>query len=111
MGTFGTIVMFIAMPTLAWFLAKWKNRTPLPWAVAAFCSAFFPIVPIVLLVIRRKARTLNEYLNLYPNTKTARGLSCAFCGSTSIRAVGIRGPMDANKLHSCNHCGAQLYET
>ncbi len=91
-------------------LAKRKRRNAVMWAIL---SLAFPIfAPLALLIfVRHKWRTLDEYLALYPNCRTGQGFSCAFCGSRSIRAVGVNGPTDGNKLHMCNHCGAGLYET
>lgn len=106
----GGLLLFGISSALGYWLAKRKNRNAVVWALA---SLFLPIIaPLVLwLFVRRRWRTLSEYLSLYPNCRTGQGFSCAFCGSKSIRAVGVRGPTDGNKLHTCNHCGSGLYET
>ncbi|TCG04729.1 hypothetical protein BZM27_38825 [Paraburkholderia steynii] len=66
---------------------------------------------LILLFVRRRWNSLTEYLVLHPKCDTGQGFSCAFCGSRSIRSVGLRSATDGRRLHICNHCGSGLYET
>jgi len=95
---------------LGYWLAKRKKRNEVGWTVLSFFFPFF--VPAFLwLFVRTKLQSLEEYLAQYPNSRSEQGLSCAFCGSSSIRAIGVRDPTDRHMMHVCNHCGAALYET
>jgi len=55
--------------------------------------------------------TLDEYLRLYPNSKTNSGISCNHCQTRSIKNWGISGPNSLKRVHICNHCNSKLYRT
>lgn len=39
------------------------------------------------------------------------GSACCYCGSRSIRQFGLEARNDQRRVHSCNHCNANLYRT
>ncbi len=58
-----------------------------------------------------KALTIEEYAKQHPESKTRNGMTCAFCGSRSIRNWGLDNANSVKRLHQCNHCGKTLYRS
>jgi DNA-directed RNA polymerase subunit RPC12/RpoP len=83
------------------FLPFYSDRTPLP--------------DDVLNVIDenkwKESPTLGEYLILYPDCKTERGIRCVHCGSGSLRNWGVLSERDERRVFVCNHCGQRLYRS
>ena len=55
--------------------------------------------------------TIEEYLEKNSNCKSNNGISCCHCNSRSIRSWGVVDAEDRKRIHTCNHCNAQLYRT
>jgi hypothetical protein len=53
--------------------------------------------------------TLSEYLAENPQAKSGRGISCAHCGSSSLRNWGVLNPNDRRRIIRCNQCDQALY--
>lgn len=45
------------------------------------------------------------------NRSGRNGSVCCYCGSRSIRQFGLEARNDQRRIHSCNHCNANLYQT
>ena len=59
----------------------------------------------------KESPTLGEYLILYPDCKTERGIRCVHCGSGSLRNWGVLSERDERRVFVCNHCGQRLYRS
>src|SRR3990167_2470932 len=46
-----------------------------------------------------------------PNHNSRNGSTCCYCGSRSIRHFGLVARNDQRRIHTCNHCNANLYRT
>ncbi|MGV8400904.1 hypothetical protein ACV33W_16940 [Pseudomonas aeruginosa] len=55
--------------------------------------------------------TLKQYLEQYPECKTARGIKCYRCDAGSIRNWGHENGQDPRRRFVCNHCGTTLYRS
>lgn len=58
---------------------------------------------------RKFPLTLQQYLNNHPTAKTKSGIACAFCGSKSLRNLGVTSATDSRRRVSCNSCSSALY--
>lgn len=79
-----------------------------------WCIVFFGVMyakTIAPTMRWSKAATIEEYSKHNPGAKTPHGMTCAFCGSRSIRNWGIRDQNSKKRLHICNHCGKTLYRS
>ena len=99
----------IAAGACAWY-AKVHGRNPWIWGLAGLLCHVFACAAL-LFVCRRRKRTLQQYLAQYPQCATGKGISCAVCGSKSIR-LWVRGGLIGHETkHLCNHCGTHLYSS
>ena len=55
--------------------------------------------------------TLRQYLEQFPHCRSARGIECVHCGSSSIRNWGRYNAASAQRTFLCNHCGTRLYRS
>lgn len=58
---------------------------------------------------RKFPLTLQQYLAEHPTAKTKTGIACAFCGSKSLRNLGVTKATDSRRRVSCNSCSTALY--
>ncbi|MGX0939431.1 hypothetical protein ACUXQ2_005527 [Cupriavidus metallidurans] len=103
--------MYIALwlpAVLAFFLAPRVGRNRFLWAAICFCTSLIGLVALILLPSRKHPK-LADYLQAHPECQTTHGVTCAYCGSRSIRLWRETGFMIARQYHMCNSCGKTLY--
>ncbi|MDP2243556.1 hypothetical protein [Pseudomonas sp.] len=55
---------------------------------------------------------VDKYNQRNPLSRSGRnGSACCYCGSRSIRQLGLEARNDQRRVHACNHCNANLYRT
>ena len=55
---------------------------------------------------------VDKYNQRNPLSRSSRnGSTCCDCGSRSIRNFGLAARNDQRRVHTCNHCNANLYRT
>ncbi|MFS8981159.1 hypothetical protein PO002_43470 [Cupriavidus necator] len=92
------------------YMAHKRGRNPWIWGALAYILLF--ATPFILAyVARREKRSLQQYLAQYPDARSKRGMSCAYCQSNSIRLWHQRGILFMRAKHLCNHCGSYLYDS
>ncbi|MCY1299003.1 hypothetical protein D9M68_546330 [compost metagenome] len=55
---------------------------------------------------------VDDYLERYGLNRNGRkGITCRYCGSRSIRQLGLEGWHDQRRIHQCNQCNQNLYRS
>ena len=87
---------------VALWLAPRFGRNRYKWAAICLCTSFFGLIAMAVLP-NRKYSNLEDYLRAHPECKTSRGISCAHCGSGSIRLWRQKEFLTVRHYHLCNH--------
>lgn len=104
-----SIVLWIPA-ILAFFMAPRVGRNRILWAGICFVTSILGVIALLLLPDRRFP-SVDDYVSANPQCKTSNGISCANCGSRSIRLWRDQVLLKTHQYHLCNSCGKTLYRS